>query len=114
MIILPQISTKLVSACCVLILYFLIDWQSSCLLFKKKKATSAWKRKLQFHGQLACIVFSQDFLKLQLYVTDIGNSKKTVSLIEIILGPLISAVTGVCNKKVSISTGFPRSGYVNY
>ena len=28
-----------------------------------------------------------------------GNSKKIVSLIQIVLGPLISVLTGVCNKK---------------
>jgi len=59
---------------------------------QKEKVKSACKRKLQFHGQLACIDFSQDFLKLQLYVTDIWKLKETVSLIEIVLGPLISAV----------------------
>jgi hypothetical protein len=81
---------------------------------QKEKVTSAWKRKLQFHGQLARIVFFSRLSQISIVCYWCENSKKTVSLIEIVLGPLISAVTGVCNKKVSISTGFPRSGYANY
>lgn len=76
MIILPQICTKLVSASCVLILYFLIDWQSSCLLFKKKKLRLLGKESYSFMDNWLASFFSQDFLKLQLYVTDVKTQRK--------------------------------------
>lgn len=114
MIILPQICTKLVSGSCVLILYFLIDWQSSCLLFKKQKLRLLGKESYSFMDNWLVSFFLKTFSNYNCMLLICENSKKTVSLIEIVLGPLISAVTGVCNKKVSISTGFPRSGYANY
>lgn len=60
-IILPQICTKLVSASCVLILYFLIDWQSSCLLFKKKKLRLLGKESYSFMDNWLVSFFLKTF-----------------------------------------------------